>query len=88
VLGFAAEVGMSLEKRLDELAAKQKVFSPYCAYQMLINAMPDKDRKALEAAWEKGYSANIIVKALRQEGYKATAESIRAHRTGVCKCPK
>jgi hypothetical protein len=79
---------MSLEKALGELASKQKMFSPFCAYQITINTMPDKDRKALEEAWAKGYSANIIVKALRQEGYKATAESIRAHRSGVCKCPK
>lgn len=79
---------MSLEKALEELASKQKPFSQFCSYQMTINTMPDKDKKALEAAWEKGYSANIIVKALRAEGYKATAESIRAHRRGMCKCPK
>lgn len=79
---------MSLEKKIEELANKQKIFSPFCAYQLTLNSMPEKDRKALEAAWEKGYSANIIVKALRSEGYKATAESIRSHRRGVCKCPK
>lgn len=79
---------MSLEKRLDELAQKQKGFSPFCAYQLTLNSMTDKDKKALEEAWAKGYSANIIVKALRQEGYKATAESIRQHRRGLCKCPK
>lgn len=79
---------MSLERALEELASKQKPFSQFCSYQMTINTMPDKDKKALEAAWEKGYSANIIVKALRAEGYKATAESIRAHKRGMCKCPK
>lgn len=79
---------MSLEKTLLDLASKQKGFSQFCSYQMTLNAMPDKDRKALDEAWAKGFSANIIVKALRAEGYKATAESIRAHRRGVCKCPK
>jgi hypothetical protein len=79
---------MSLEKTLSELASKQKGFSPYCSYQMTLNNLNEKDRKALEEAWAKGFSANIIVKALRAEGHKATAESIRAHRRGVCKCPK
>jgi hypothetical protein len=88
VLGFETEVGMSLEKALQELANKQKMYSEFCAYQMMLNSMPEKDRKALDEAWAKGYSANIIVKALRQEGYKATAESIRSHQRGMCRCPK
>jgi hypothetical protein len=79
---------MTLEKALQELASKQKPHSQYCAWQMTINSLSDKDRKALDDAWAKGYSANIIVKALRAEGHKTTAEAIRAHRTGACKCPK
>lgn len=79
---------MSLEKKLEELASKQKAFSKYCAYKMVLDSMPEKDIKSLEAAWERGLSANIIVKALRAEGYKTTPESIRHHRKGMCKCPK
>ncbi len=79
---------MTLEKVLEELAAKQKPYSQYCAWQMTINSLSDKDKKALDDAWAKGYSANIIVKALRAEGHKTTAETIRAHRRGMCKCPK
>ena len=79
---------MSLEKIIEEMVAKTKNHSPYCAFQITLNAMTEKDRKALDAAWEKGISANIIVKALRASGYKATAEAIRTHRRGVCKCPK
>ena len=79
---------MSLDKALEELAAKQKGFSNFCSYQMTLNALSEKDRKTLDEAWAKGYSANIIVKALRAEGHKATAESIRSHRRGLCKCPK
>ena len=79
---------MSLEKALEELASKQKAFSKYCAYQMVLNSMPEKDKKTLDDAWEKGLSANIIVKALRAEGYKTTPEAIRHHRRGLCKCPK
>ena len=79
---------MSLEKKLHELASKQRGFNEFCAYQVTLNSMSEKDRNALEEAWKKGYSANIIVKALRAEGYKATSESIRNHRRGVCRCPK
>jgi hypothetical protein len=79
---------MSLEKAIEELASKQKPYSKYCAWQMTMNSLTEKDRKTLDEAWLKGYSANIIVKALRAEGYKATAESIRAHKRGMCKCPK
>jgi hypothetical protein len=79
---------MSLEKKLEELANSQKPYSKFCAYQMVLNSMPDKDKKVLDEAWSKGLSANIIVKALRAEGYKTTPEAIRLHRKGVCKCPK
>lgn len=79
---------MSLEKKLQELASSQKPYSKFCAYQMVLNSMPEKDLKALDDAWAKGLSANIIVKALRAEGYKTTPEAIRHHRRGMCKCPK
>ena len=79
---------MSLEKLINEIASKTKNHSPYCAYQLTLDSMTEKDRKALDAAWEKNISANIVVKALRASGYKATAESIRAHRRGMCRCPK
>ena len=79
---------MSLEKAIEELASKQKPYSKYCAWQMTINALSEKDRKALDEAFAKGYSANIIVKALRAEGHKTTAEAIRSHKKGMCKCPK
>jgi len=79
---------MTLQKKLEELTAKQKPYSKFCAYQMVLNSMPEKDKKTLDEAWERGLSANIIVKALRAEGYKTTPEAIRYHRRGLCKCPK
>jgi hypothetical protein len=59
-----------------------------CTYQKMLNAMPTEERKALEDAWKKEISQRIILQALRSEGYKTSNEAIRAHRTGICRCPK
>jgi hypothetical protein len=59
-----------------------------CSYQKMIISMPEEEQKALEEAWKKDISQRIILQALRSEGYKTSNEAIRAHRTGVCKCPK
>jgi hypothetical protein len=54
----------------------------------MLNEMPEDEQKALEEAWKKEISQRVILQALRSEGYKTSNEAIRAHRTGVCKCPK
>jgi hypothetical protein len=59
-----------------------------CVYQKMLNEMPEDERKALDEAWKKEISQRVILQALRSEGYKTSNEAIRAHRTGVCKCPK
>jgi hypothetical protein len=59
-----------------------------CTYQKMLNNMPEDERKALDEAWKKEISQRVILQALRSEGYKTSNEAIRAHRTGVCKCPK
>jgi hypothetical protein len=59
-----------------------------CAYQTMYDALSPTDRKALDEAWAKGYSSNVILMALRSEGIKSSNESIRRHRIGACKCPK
>ena len=59
-----------------------------CTYQKMLNSMPADERKALEDAWKKEISQRIILQALRSEGYKTSNEAIRAHRTGICRCPK
>jgi len=59
-----------------------------CTYQKMLNSMPAEERKALEDAWKKEISQRIILQALRSEVYKTSNEAIRAHRTGVCRCPK
>ena len=48
---------------------------------------PD-NQKALDDAWKKGYSVNVVITALRAEGIKTSSDSVRAHRNGTCKCPK
>jgi ribosomal protein S5 len=45
-------------------------------------------QKAIDDAWAKGYSINIILSALRADGHKSSNESLRAHKNGTCKCQK
>lgn len=79
---------MALSDKFEALLATHKISSPFCAYGQLYNGLNDKDKKALDEAWAKGYSANLIVNALRADGHKTSAEAIRKHRTGHCQCPK
>jgi TRAP-type C4-dicarboxylate transport system substrate-binding protein len=60
----------------------------YCAYKAMYDSLKPEDQKALDEAWAKGYSANVILNALRSEGIKSSNEAIRRHRMGACKCPK
>ena len=60
----------------------------YCAYQKMYDSLEAEDQKALDEAWAKGMSANVILMALRGEGIKSSNEAIRRHRMEACKCPK
>ena len=77
---------MSLAKRIEEISLI--VHGNKCPYQLMVDAMKPEDRKTLEAAWEQGISARIILRSLRSEGYKTSNESIANHKTGNCKCLK
>jgi hypothetical protein len=79
---------MTLADKLEMLKATKIRAARGCAYQTLYNSLNEADKKALDDAWSKGYSANIIVAALRSDGHKSSNESIRAHRSGTCRCPK
>ena len=72
----------------DKLEEANELVKPRCAYQVMVNKMTETDRTALQAAWDKGYSQRVILRALRAEGFKTSNEAIMAHRTGQCKCPK
>jgi hypothetical protein len=73
----------------DKLASMDRTLKQdFCAYQEMYESLSTADRKALDEAWVKGYSANVILMALRAEGIKSSNESIRRHRIGACKCPK
>jgi len=90
VYAFANEKGkyMGLADRIAESAAKRTKPDTYCAYQIMYDNLTPENKKALDDAWAKGYSANIVIMALRAEGIKSSNESIRAHRNGMCRCPK
>jgi hypothetical protein len=77
---------MGLADKINKI--NNDVHGGLCAYQKMVNEMPESDQKALEAAWSIDISQRVILQALRSEGYKTSNEAIRAHRTGICKCPK
>lgn len=76
---------MTLAKKLNDIDAKKTKRNP-CAYMGMYNSLTPEDRKALDAAWAKGYSANEVLMALRSEGIKSSNEAIRRHRLGACPC--
>jgi hypothetical protein len=79
---------MALSDKLEMLKATKRKTTGDCAYQLLYASLTEIDKKALDDAWAKGYSVNIILSALRSDGHKSSNESIRAHRSGTCRCPK
>lgn len=79
---------MSLEKTLQEFAKGSRRTSVYCAFQSLYLSLSKEDQKALDTALSKSVPQNLIVKALRKEGHKASSDTLRAHIRGECRCPK
>lgn len=80
---------MALADKINEqVAARKRMRVGFCAYQTLYDSLSKEDQKAIDDAWEKGYSINIILSALRSDGHKSSNESLRAHKNGTCKCQK
>lgn len=79
---------MSLENTLKELARGNRKITPYCAFWTLYLSLPKEDQKALDEAIAKKMPQNIVVRALRKEGHKASTDTFRAHVRGDCRCPK
>jgi hypothetical protein len=80
---------MSLADKINEqVASRKKTRIGYCAYLSLYESLSKDDQKAIDDAWAKGYSINIILSALRADGHKSSNESLRAHKNGTCKCQK
>ena len=59
-----------------------------CPYKTLLESMSKEDLQALQEAIDKGYSMNVILRALRAEGYKTSNEALSAHKKGRCSCAK
>lgn len=76
------------DKISEQVLARKKMRVGYCAYQVLYESLSVEDQKAIDDAWAKGYSVNIILSALRADGHKSSNESLRAHKNGTCKCQK
>lgn len=80
---------MALADKINEqITARIKMVEGYCPYQTLYDSLSKEDQSALDSAWAKGYSINIILTALRSDGHKSSNESLRAHKNKTCKCPK
>ncbi len=81
---------MALENAFDEILSKRTIrrVGGVCTYQEMYDNMTDNDKKTLDKAWEQGYPVSLIVQALRADGYKCSADTIRLHRSGTCRCPK
>lgn len=81
---------MALDNAFNEILSKRKTHtsSIYCAYQVMYNNLSKEDKKALDDAWAKNYPINLVVQALRSDGQKCSADTIRVHRNGTCRCPK
>lgn len=81
---------MGLEDAFNDILSKRQKndLSPYCAYKLLYDALTKEDQKVLDTAWKNNYPMNLIVQALRKDGHKCSADTIRLHRNGTCKCPK
>jgi hypothetical protein len=77
---------MALADQLKSMDRTRK--ENFCAYKEMYDALSPADKKALDEAWEKGFSANVVLMALRAEGIKSSNEAIRRHRIGACACPK
>ena len=81
---------MALENALQEIISKRTVrrSGGVCSYQEMYDNLPADDKKTLDEAWGKGYPVSLVVQALRADGHKCSADTIRLHRSGTCRCPK
>jgi hypothetical protein len=78
---------MGLAERMEEIIKSQKPVGA-CSYQALYDSLAKPEQKTLDEAIKKNISQNVIIRALRAEGYKCSADTMRAHFKGLCKCPK
>ena len=81
---------MALENAFGEILSKRTVrrVGGVCTYQEMYDNLTANDKKTLDEAWLKGYPVSLIVQALRADGHKCSADTIRLHRSGTCRCPK
>jgi hypothetical protein len=81
---------MALDKAIQSILESRKVHHglELCAYQSLYNSLSESDQKTLDDAWAKNYPVNLLVQALRADGHKCSADTMRTHRNGTCRCPK
>ena len=58
-----------------------------CTLQIIMDMLPESDRKVLQDSILKGLPTSTLVAALRAEGYQIAEATFTNHRNGKCKCP-
>lgn len=67
-------------------AQENRVPGPKCSLGLLIETLPESDRKALLAALASGMAGAKIAAALRAEGHHMKGHTVQRHRNQECGC--
>lgn len=77
---------MALDKALEKQQINRKQNLP-CPFILLRDKLNDKDKATLDKAL--GTIPDIaIARALQDEGYKMSKDSLGNHRRGICRCAR
>jgi len=76
-----------------DLAAKlaappEPIPGPKCTMGALLDALPDREAQAVQAALDNpAWTAVALARLLTQEGHRMQDSTVRRHRRGDCLCP-
>lgn len=74
---------MALDKAIEKHVSK---LEPTCTVALLLEKLTITDQVTLKKALDGGIPTSAIVRAIRDEGYKMSENTMNAHRQGKCRC--
>lgn len=74
---------MALDKALERQTSK---LESGCTVALLLEKLTITDQVTLTKALDSKIPTSAIVRAIREEGWKMSDNSMNAHRQGKCKC--